>query len=441
MWLGLAILLCLLLLVGLLVFMGLPDLLFHPPPIENYTPAPTISATPRPRPVARPVERISEFATVDLFALGAPADLEKDVRSLAGYLRGGTRGERERVRALYRWICDRIAYDAVSYRDHVFPNEDSAYTLKQRKAICGGYARLLYDLGKEAGLQIELVGGEARGSAFSRAGRIEGHAWNAVRLDSRWYLLDPTWGAGTVDDDFVYEKNFNQAYFLIPPEQLRFSHLPDNPAWQLLAKPLTRAEFLNQPVLTPAFFQLGLSWKKLPALHLGDVRQLEIQMDHRVDIQAGLLPLEGADREEIEGATLVSYVGSKVRILIAPPRPGRYRLALLGAEWDDSSSRALADFEVVARRAARMGFPEQSGVYVQRHINLLQPVSARLRPGTYHFRLEAPAARQVTCAGVELRRKDDRFEGEVTVHAGTVNLRAEFEDGEMETLLSYEVTD
>lgn len=439
MWLPIAILLCALALVGLLVFLGVPDMLFHPPQPETYSPTPVPKIRTGPMHLHKqPPARISEFATVDLFALGAPAAMEKDVKSLASYLRGGARGDRQRVRALYRWVCDRIAYDGASYRDHVFPDTAPAYTLKRKQAICGGYAQLLYELGKASGLQIELVTGKARGSAFSRAGAAEGHAWNAVRLDSKWYLLDPTWGAGSVDDDFVYEKDFNEAYFLIPPEQLRYSHFPTDSKWQLCPKTLTWSQFLNQPVLTPAFFKLGLSWKKLPALHLKDVRQMEIHMDHRVDIQAGLLPLEGKDREEIEGATLVSYVGSTARILIAPPKPGRYRLALLGAEWEDESSQEIAEFEVVARRASK-GFPEQNEVYVQRHVNLLQPVSAQLKAGTYHFRLEAPGARRVTCAGVELKLKGDFFEGDVSVHSGSVTVRAEFEEGEMETLLEYEV--
>ncbi|MBS2037065.1 hypothetical protein JST97_18905 [bacterium] len=440
MWLPIAIVVCAVALVGLLVFMGVPDMLLHPPHPETYspTPIPTMAA---PAPFHAPPKaqaKVSEFATVDLFALEAPADMEKDVARLAGYLRGGARGDRQRIRALYRWVCDRIAYDTVSYRNHVFPNTDGNYTLQRKQAICGGYAQLLYELGRASGLKIELVVGKARGSALSRAGTTERHAWNAVRLDSRWYLLDPTWGAGTVDDDFVYEKNFNEAYFLIPPEQLRYSHFPDHPFWQLRAKPLTAQEFLNQPVLTPAFFKLGLSWKKSPPLHLRNVQYLDIQMEHRVDLQAGLLPLEGADREEIEGATLVTYSGSRARIWIAPPKSGRYRLALLGAEWEDESSQAIAEFELVANQASKAGFPEQAEAYVRRHVSLLQPTSGLLKPGTQHFRLEAPGARSVTCAGVELSLKGEFFEGDVQVGAGWMNVEADFE-GEPERLLTYKV--
>lgn len=433
-WLFLAILLCLVALVGLLFFMGVPDLLLHPPLPETYA-SPTTVVTSQPIETVRSAPRISEWSTVDEYALAAPAALEKDVTRLAGYLRGATRNDRERIRAIYRWVCDRIAYDGPAHRDHRFPDTDAHFTLQQKKAICGGYAQLVYDLGKAAGLQIEQVVGDSRGGVLSRAGKTEKHAWNAVCLDSKWYLLDATWGAGTVDDDdFTYEKEFNETYFLILPEQLRYSHFPDEPRWQLCAKPLSRAQFLEQPVLTPAFFQFGLSWNKPLSLRLRDPQRLDLKMKEKLDIQAGLLPLQG---EELEGATLVNYGDHSACIHIAPPKPGRYRLALLGARWEEDASVDIAEFEVVARRA-RPGFPEQEAAYVKRHVNLMQPLSGRLKPGAHHFRLEVPGARAVTCGGQPLTRRDGQtFEGDVAVHHGSLSVRAEFEEGTMETLLTY----
>ena len=434
-WLSLAILLCLAALVGLLTFMGLPGLLLHPPIPESYPP-PTPVVSRRALPSASPQPRISEWATIDEYALAAPPDQEKDVATLARYLRGATRNDREKIRAIYRWVCDRIAYDGAAYRDHRFPDTSGNFTLKRKKAICGGYARLVYELGQAAGLQIELVHGDSRGGVLSRAGKTEKHAWNAVCLDSEWYLVDATWGAGTLDDDFSYEKDFQETYFLIAPDQLRFSHFPEEPRWQLSRRPLSKAQFLNQAVLTPAFFQLGLSWKRQPPLRLRDPQRLDLNMKEKLDIQAGLLPLDG---EELEGATLVNYGAHSAQIHIAPPKPGRYRLALLGARWDEDASVSIAEFEVIARRGRPDGFPEQDAAFVKRHANLFAPLSGRLRPGSHHFRLQVPEARTVTCGGNPLTQNGDIFEGNVTAHNGYLTVRAQFDGEEMETLLTYRV--
>jgi uncharacterized protein (TIGR03000 family) len=41
------------------------------------------------------------------------------------------------------------------------------------------------------------------------------HAWNAVKLDGEWHLVDATWGAGGIKDK-QFVKKFKDYYFLAP---------------------------------------------------------------------------------------------------------------------------------------------------------------------------------------------------------------------------------
>jgi len=53
------------------------------------------------------------------------------------------------------------------------------------------------------GLNIVKVSGYAKGYGYYQGKQFEStdHAWIAFQIDEQWYLMDPTWGAGYVDDD------------------------------------------------------------------------------------------------------------------------------------------------------------------------------------------------------------------------------------------------
>jgi hypothetical protein len=92
------------------------------------------------------------------------------------------------------------------------------------------------------------------------------HAWNFVRLYDHWYLLDVTWASGSVSGQCVHDtrlkhmetikwtKNYDDFWFLTPPEFFIFSHLPTEKDYQNLKLPISMAEFKSIPIVTPRFF-------------------------------------------------------------------------------------------------------------------------------------------------------------------------------------------
>ena len=178
------------------------------------------------------------YISVDSYALAAPADKERTVKSLAGYLGDETRPEiddsrpervqENKARAIYRWITDRISYDDAAARNSIGADVTPAATLRRRRTICSGYSLLYHALAQEAGLKAVSIGGSA-----GRCGDVGPHAWNAVRIGKEWQLLDPTWG--------VQDMN---VFFLSPPDQFILTHFPDDSHYQFLAKPHSRAQYL-----------------------------------------------------------------------------------------------------------------------------------------------------------------------------------------------------
>ncbi len=77
-------------------------------------------------------------------------------------------------------------------------------------------------------------------------------------MGEEWHLLDPTWGGGYVNEGGQYVRDFEDFYFLTPPEQFIYSHFPREPRWQLLAEPVSAETFLALVRPQPDFYRHGL---------------------------------------------------------------------------------------------------------------------------------------------------------------------------------------
>ena len=84
------------------------------------------------------------------------------------------------------------------------------------------------------------------------------HSWNAVYVDGDWQLIDSHWGTrflqseSNVAENLVYE--FDDFYFLTIPEQLAYTHRPQDSIWQLLSEPQTADQFEDYPLVKSYFF-------------------------------------------------------------------------------------------------------------------------------------------------------------------------------------------
>jgi hypothetical protein len=219
------------------------------------------------------------YADIDKHALAATADDESSLENLAKYLVRPCRSDRDKARAIYRWITDRIAYDAEAFLNSKIDVEGnkSESVLKERKAVCQGFSALFMDLSGRMKLETERVEGHAKGLGYvagSPLGDRERHAWVAAKINGRRQLIDPTWGAGHVDGK-KFVKRFNDYYFLPPPDQLLFTHLPNDPKWQLVKNPLSDEEFRKRPRVDRRLFELKVSTEAvLSAIAEKDFREL-----------------------------------------------------------------------------------------------------------------------------------------------------------------------
>ena len=66
---------------------------------------------------------------------------------------------------------------------------------------------------------------------------VPNHSWNAVKLEGKWYLCDATWAAGYTDmNTYLFHFDYDDKYFLMPPEKFAETHQPVEESWTLLPK-------------------------------------------------------------------------------------------------------------------------------------------------------------------------------------------------------------
>jgi len=185
-----------------------------------------------------------------------------------------------KARAIFIWITDNIAYDYKHYNHLNFKGEveqsfscsddedcaarrvawETKYldrVLRRKKAVCEGYALLFKKMCTLAGLTAEVIPGYSRSKDYQvgTPGTLD-HAWDALWLDSSYYLLDPTWAAGGCMTDeegklLFFQKRFNNYYWLTPPAEFSRNHYPRDSIWTLIPH-YTKEKFAKNPYYLPS---------------------------------------------------------------------------------------------------------------------------------------------------------------------------------------------
>ncbi|WP_028310603.1 transglutaminase domain-containing protein [Derxia gummosa] len=243
------------------------------------------------------VARAGDWTAIDSHALAAaPAD-ERDVSSLARYLGRAARSDAERLRAAYRWVSDRITYDAIAYRDRQAEFVEADQVLASRKAVCGGFVKLYTELARELGVRTRVIRGYAKepGHEPGREIPAPNHSWIAVQIDGQWRFIDPTWGAGTADADGHADKQFSEFEFLAEPDAFAFTHYPSREDDFLYSQRFSKQQFERLSAPVERLVEFGVA----PGLLLG--RAVTPGFDgfaEAFDVPAGLVrdlhvPLDG----------------------------------------------------------------------------------------------------------------------------------------------------
>jgi len=195
-------------------------------------------------------------AALDEIARTVPAAQSRTMETLVVYFQSKSTGERDLARMIFTWITKEVAYDQNGFNSGSYGDTSSNGVWKRRKSVCEGFAELYQRLCSMAGLDCRTIQGFAKGYGYKAGQKMRdtNHAWNAIRVNGRWALMDVTWAEGyaiSSGSGISSRKEFNPFWFDTDPAAFVFSHLPEDKSaeFQNLPNLLSMDEYFEMPYL------------------------------------------------------------------------------------------------------------------------------------------------------------------------------------------------
>jgi hypothetical protein len=183
-----------------------------------------------------------EYEKVDKVMDKIPVLSTATLIGISDYISQNFVTEEEKIRAVFYWVAANISYDLKGIDQHIKNEDKVKTTLASRKGVCRHYAAVFTALSNHLGIQTIAISGYTS----KKDGSISdlSHAWCVSKINQKWHLYDPTWGAGQIKDNKFFKK-LNNFYFDTAPKELVKNHMPFDYMWQLLDYPISNNDFYN----------------------------------------------------------------------------------------------------------------------------------------------------------------------------------------------------
>jgi|GEM_PF-1319408 len=186
-----------------------------------------------------------------------------DISDLTNFVTNNISNKEEIAKFYYYWINLNITYDFKKrdrWRnedatvDEINATENPLIVFQEKKAVCIGYSNLFKMFMDSSGIECVIITGHVKAREnLTLEPELDSnylHAWNAVKINNSWLLIDTTWSQ-------QFEKSISDFYFNTLPERLILSHYPEDDAWQLMENPITLKEFNEKPYVDSLYFDTG----------------------------------------------------------------------------------------------------------------------------------------------------------------------------------------
>ncbi|UJR17671.1 hypothetical protein I4U23_004567 [Adineta vaga] len=327
-------------------------------------------------------------------------------------------------------IAFNIEYDTIAYFSKDYTNQSAENVFLTKKGTCDGYVHLYKYLCDHLKIPCKIIRGYSKGYGFdvrTDAPSEVDHVWNTVQINQHWYLTDSTWGAGFMNDQKGFKREFNSYYFLPHPQQMIYHHLPEYTRWQLLKDPISMKQFLQMPNLHPAYFEFNL--ELIYPCNRSYVQLLPNKAYALVIVEApenvNLIADLKLHDEKVEGGHQVIFDEKKnlYCCFFAPNSIGKHKITIYAKyvvqETDLYSSVINLNLNIEEMPRNPISYPQTWKIFFDLQLKVISPVSShiiRLEKGDSYAQIVIESPDDVELLGRLVDEKKNEIEGGYQVY-------------------------
>lgn len=416
-------------------------------PVPFSSPSPQTNTSHQTKPKSIPIgnQSLQQYDYSKIDQLSASINYNgTSVEELANQLQAYATTDLEKARLIYAWITHHISYNYSGFVSGNYGDVTPSGILKSRQGVCSGYANLFQALAKEMGLEAHVIEGYAKGYGYAVGNSTDvNHAWNAVKINNAWYLVDSTWGAGYIHNN-QFVKKFNPFYFATNPTQFIYDHLPSDEDWQLLSQRYSKEQFEQLPNISPDFFEYGLSLVNYQnhTIQAREKAEIRLNVPDNVVITATLY----SQNYPLDNYTLVQTGQNQTGVYITFPSAGTYELNIYAKpKGQEGLYNQVMNYRLIASQRGQE-FPTIYQGFSDNQAYLGTPLQKTLPANqSVHFNLFVPNAQEVQVISergskwTPLSRSGNSFEGTVPIEQGQIIVVAKFSNqSSYQYLVEYE---
>ena len=349
--------------------------------------------------------------------------------------------EEEKAYALFFWICDNIAYDVEALRTGNLRCEPEE-SYNRGMTVCSGYSRLYKYIGVYAGIDVICVMGHAKGATNEDISESN-HEWNILRFKKVYYIMDSTWGAGTVGDKFT--KELCEFYFCPIPDRIIATHHPDEDKWQLLYPFVSLQEFGRLVKYSSHFYQLFTTDIKYKTIKVKSQHTIRFNKINPNDNLGAIVAVYDKNGRETKNALCIPiYNKDYIEFFYIFKKKGTYKTDIFASPKSQKKRNHIVEYMLECTEDFKItaSTPFSLPTIYENDIIIIEPIFNVVKKGkkvTFKFRCDTAEEIIITNGEwITLKKNQDGiFETTLTIQTDSVHVGIKDRSNSFDTAISY----